>query len=188
MLYLIRLRFSGYTHLGPKGKLSDAPSLMIVPNHHLIQGVLRLGPAANQRQNVTPEEHLNNADAAAVVVKLPPENLSEGVAVVDAETAVGAGSKAAGVLVEGEVEEGGGRGEGSGEVVVRVGVGGGGGSVGEEGDGGGVVRDDGWRLVRWLGVGVGEIGDGRVVGLGEIGEGRVGGGGGGMGVGHVGGD
>lgn len=120
-------------NLGSKGKLSNAPPLMIVPNHNLIQWVLRLGPSANQRQNITPEKHLDNTDTAAVI-ELPPENLAERVAVVDSEAAVSAGRKAGEVLVKGQVKESRRRGEGLGKIIIiRVRVVRGG-SFGEEGD------------------------------------------------------
>lgn len=50
---------------------------------------------------------MDQSDSSAGT-EVTPENLAEGVAVVDAEAVVGAGGEAAGVLVEGEVEEGGG--------------------------------------------------------------------------------
>lgn len=76
---------------------------MVVPNHDLIERVLRIGPAADQGEYVAAEQHLDGADAA--VFEIAAEDLAEGVAVVDPEAAVGAGGEAAVVLVEGHVEK-----------------------------------------------------------------------------------
>lgn len=62
---------------------------------------------------------MDECHAAAVGAEVAPENLTEGVAVVDAEAAVSGGGEAAGVLVEGEVEERWGLGIGGGLGWVR---------------------------------------------------------------------
>lgn len=87
-------------------ELADAPWLVVVPDHNLVRRVAGIGTAADEGEYVATEEHVDEADSAAGA-KFAPENLAEGVAVVDAEAMVGAGGEAAGVLVEGEVEEGG---------------------------------------------------------------------------------
>lgn len=92
---------------------------MVVPDHDLIRRVAWVGTAtaaADEGEYVAAEEHVDEADAAAGA-ELAAENLAEGVAVVDAEALVGSGGEAAGVLVEGEVEEGGGGGGSGGRRV-----------------------------------------------------------------------
>lgn len=49
---------------------------------------------------------MDQTDSAAGT-EFPAENLAEGIAVVDAEAEIGAGSEATRVLVEGKVEDGG---------------------------------------------------------------------------------
>lgn len=124
--------------LGAEGELADTAGLVIVPDHDLVDGVLGVGAAADEGENVATEEHLDEADPAACGAEVAAEDLAERVAVVDAEAGVGANGEAAVVLVEGEVEEGGDSGRDGAGVRVRVlrfveggghGVGGGGGGV-----------------------------------------------------------
>lgn len=102
-------------HLRSERELADAPRLVVVPDHNLVDRVPRVGPSADECEDVAAEEHVDQPDSAAGT-EIAAENLAEWVAVVDAEAAVGAGGEAAGVLVEGDVEEGGDSG--------RVGIGG----------------------------------------------------------------
>jgi len=90
-------------HGGAEGELADAVALVVVPDHDLVGRVLRVRPAADEGEDVAEEEHLHVADSAAV--EIAPEELAEGVAVVDAEAVVCGGGEAGLVLVEGEVEE-----------------------------------------------------------------------------------
>lgn len=78
---------------------------MVVPNHDLIQRILRRIAAADQREDIAPEKHLNGADSPAVAIEIAAEDLAERIAVIDSEAAVGAGGEAAVVLIEGDVEE-----------------------------------------------------------------------------------
>lgn len=133
-----------------------------------------MGPAADEREDVATEQHLHDGDSPAVEVAA--EDLAERVAVEDPKPSVGAGGEAAGVLVEGEVEEGGGvrrtrrrrrrrrggrRRGGEGGFVFGFGFG-----FGAFGGGFGF----GWPgLVTGFGFGVGEGGGIRVWGLGKRG-------------------
>lgn len=92
------------SNIGPEGELSDAPALVIVPDHDLVGRILRIGSAADEREYVASEEHLHDGDSAAAI-EIAAENLAEGIAVEDAEAVVGADGEAGVVLVEGEVEE-----------------------------------------------------------------------------------
>ena len=86
---------------------------MVVPDHDLVDRVLRVGSAADKGEDVAPEEHLDEADPAAGRERVPAgaagevsaEDLAEWIAVVDSEAGVGAGGEAAVVLVKAEVEE-----------------------------------------------------------------------------------
>lgn len=104
-------------HGGLEGELPDAAALVVVPDHHLVGRVVRGVPTADEREDVAPEEHLDDADAPALAagVVLAPEvaaeDLAERVAVVDAEAGLGPRREAAVVLVEGDVEQVLGRGE-----------------------------------------------------------------------------
>ena len=87
-----------------KRKLPDASALVVVPDHNFIRRVLRVGSAANESQNITSKEHLDNADAASTI-KVSTKDLAEGIAIVDPEAMVSTGGEAAVVLVEREMEE-----------------------------------------------------------------------------------
>jgi len=117
-------------HLGAEGELTDAAGLVVVPDHNLVGGVAGVGAAADKGEYVAAEEHVDKANAASGA-EIAAEDLPEGVAVVDAEAAVGGRREASGILVEGEVEERGGMGVG--------GLGGGGGG------GGHLLRIEGLR-------------------------------------------
>lgn len=78
---------------------------MVVPDHDLIQRVLRRIAAADKRKDIAAEKHLNGANSPAVAIEIAAEDLAEWIAVIDSEAAVGAGGEAAVVLVEGDVEE-----------------------------------------------------------------------------------
>lgn len=78
---------------------------MIVPNHDLIQRILRRIAASDQRKDIAPEKHLNGANSPAVPIEIAAEDLAEGITVKDTEAAVSAGGETAVVLVEGDVEE-----------------------------------------------------------------------------------
>lgn len=119
--------------LGAEGEFTDAPGLVVVPDHDLVERVLGSGRATDEGQDVAAEEHLHDPDAA--LLEFPPEDLPEGIAVVDTEAGVGASGEAAMVLVEREVEEAGSP-DGSGGGARRKGGGGGGIWVGNGGDGG----------------------------------------------------
>lgn len=90
--------------LRAEGEITDAAGLVVVPDHDFINGVLRLGTAADQGKDVATKKHLNDTDSAGV--KFAAKDFAEGVAVKDSKAVVGAGGEAAGVLVEGEVEKG----------------------------------------------------------------------------------
>ena len=93
--------------LRAEGELADAAGQVVVPDHDLVGRVAGVGggAAADEGEDVAAEEHVDEADAAAGA-EVAAEDLAEGVAVVDAEAAVGGGGEAPGVLIEGEVEEG----------------------------------------------------------------------------------
>lgn len=78
---------------------------MVVPNHDLIQRILRRIATADQGKDVAAEKHLDSANSPAAPIEISAEDLAEGIAVIDSEAAVGAGGEAAVVLVEGDVEE-----------------------------------------------------------------------------------
>lgn len=78
---------------------------MIVPNHDLIQRILRRIAASDQRKDIAPEKHLDGANSPAVPIEIAAEDLAEGITVKNTEAAVSAGGEAAVVLVEGDVEE-----------------------------------------------------------------------------------
>ena len=104
---------------GAEGELPDAAALVVVPDHDLVRRVVGIIAAADEREYVAAEQHLDDADtpspgtaadagagsAVAHGGKVPAEDLAEGVAVVDAEARLGARREAAVVLVEGDVEE-----------------------------------------------------------------------------------
>lgn len=84
----------------------------VVPHHDLVRRVARVAAAADEREDVAAEEHLDEADSA--VAEVAPEGLLERLAVVDAEALVRADSKAD---CEGKAEPGA-RGEGCVQVEV----------------------------------------------------------------------
>ena len=91
------------TDLGPERELTDAPALMVVPDHDFVGRVLRVRPAADEGQDVAPEEHLDGGYSS--VGELPPEDLAERVAVEDSEAMVCTHREAPVVLVERQVEQ-----------------------------------------------------------------------------------
>lgn len=91
--------------LRPKRQLADAPGLVVVPDHDLVDRVLRVGSAPDEGEYVAAEQHLDQPNPAPVP-EVPAEDFAERVAIVDPETDVRARGEAAMVLVEGEVEEG----------------------------------------------------------------------------------
>lgn len=90
---------------------------MVVPDHDLVDRVLRVGSAPDEGEYVAAEEHLDQSDAATRP-EVAAEDLAEGIAVVDSEPHVGSDGEAAIVLVEREVEEV--RNLGRGRIRVRV--------------------------------------------------------------------
>ena len=104
-------------NFGAEGELADAAGLVVVPDHDLVGRIAGFGGGgggggADEGEDVAAEEHVDEGDATAAGAEVVAEDLAEGVAVIDAEAAVGGGGEATGVLVEGEVEEGGGVGIG----------------------------------------------------------------------------
>lgn len=89
---------------GAERELANASALVIVPNHDLVGGVLRVGPTADYGQDIAAEKHLHDANSAAVV-EVPAEELAERVAVVDPEPVVRPHGEAGVVLIEREVEQ-----------------------------------------------------------------------------------
>jgi hypothetical protein len=136
---------------------------MIALDHDFVGRVMGVISAADEREYVAAEQHLDDTDTpspaadSALDGEVPAEDLSEGVAVVDAEARLGARCEAAVVLVEGDVEDVLGRGGG------RRGGGGG----GEDGGGrGGGRRPDGRGVIAFAllaagGGGVDRGGEGR---------------------------
>jgi|UPI0002215A27 hypothetical protein len=91
---------------------------MIALDHDFVGRVMGVISAADEREYVAAEQHLDDTDTpspaadSALDGEVPAEDLSEGVAVVDAEARLGARCEAAVVLVEGDVEDVLGRGGG----------------------------------------------------------------------------
>jgi hypothetical protein len=50
--------------LGSERELTNAPVLVVVPDHHLVRRVARVVPAADQGEDVAAEEHLDNPNPA----------------------------------------------------------------------------------------------------------------------------
>lgn len=107
-----------------KAQLPYEAISVVVPYHDPVRGETRLGAAADQSHQVTPEKHADQSDSPVVTTK----DFAVGVTVVDTEASVKADGKAALILVEGEMVDGrrdspgrhvriGGRGGGDGEVV-----------------------------------------------------------------------
>lgn len=86
-----------------EGELTNASSLMIVPEHDFVWWEARILPTPNNAQNIAPVEHGHNADSA--IGKIPLEGLLERLAIVDAEAFVCATRKAAVVLIEAHKEQ-----------------------------------------------------------------------------------
>lgn len=78
---------------------------MVIPDHDLINRVLRVGSTPDYGKYVASEQHLHQSNPATRP-EVPTEDLAEGIAVVDSKPHVGANCEAAIVLVEGEVEKG----------------------------------------------------------------------------------
>ena len=56
-------------NLVAEAELADALELMIVPEHDLIGGPFGAATTANKRENITTEEHLNDANSSIQVYK-----------------------------------------------------------------------------------------------------------------------
>ena len=103
---------------GAEGELPDAAALVTVLDHDLVGRVMGVISAADEREYVAAEQHLDDADTpspgadSALGGEVPAEDLSEGVAVVDAEARLGARCEEAVVLGEGALEDVLGRGGG----------------------------------------------------------------------------
>ena len=96
----VRLRLLDPPH---QARLADAAVLVVVPDHDLVGRVAWVAAAADEREQVAPVQHLDDADAAAG--EDAPERLLERLDVEDAEAGVGAAREAAKVLVEADEEQ-----------------------------------------------------------------------------------
>eukprot|EP00968_Pinguiococcus_pyrenoidosus_P005331 scaffold340_cov256-Pinguiococcus_pyrenoidosus.AAC.55 len=88
---------------GAKAQLSDAAVLVVIPDHHFVGWIARIGATPDQRKEVTAEQHLHDPDTAAVKHSL--EGLFERVHIVDAEAGLRAAGEAAKVLIEAHEEK-----------------------------------------------------------------------------------
>lgn len=84
-------------HLAAETELTNAPVLVVVPDHDLVGWVARVAPAAHQRQYVATKQHFYHANAAAAnaaTAEVTAKGLFKGLAVIDAKASVGADSEA----------------------------------------------------------------------------------------------
>lgn len=92
------------THnVASEAKLSDAPVLVVVPNHDLVWWEAGHSSTPNKGQDVASKQHLHNTHSAAG--EISTKRFLERLAVVDAETSVSANSEATIILVEGDPQE-----------------------------------------------------------------------------------
>ncbi|KAI8031775.1 hypothetical protein LOK49_LG01G02902 [Camellia lanceoleosa] len=81
-------------------KMQDVIRFVVVANHDLVEGILRIRATTDRGKDVETEKHLNNIDTTSIIVFLL-EKLLEGIAFEE----VGASGKVAGVQVERGMEE-----------------------------------------------------------------------------------
>mmetsp|Transcript_23786 Transcript_23786/g.57654 ORF Transcript_23786/g.57654 Transcript_23786/m.57654 type:complete len:173 (+) Transcript_23786:775-1293(+) len=90
-------------YFGTEAEFSNAPVLMIVPDHNFVRRESRVSASANEGKNVATEQHLNVSDAA--LVEIFKMSLFEWVAVVNPKAGVSATRKASVVLIESDEQE-----------------------------------------------------------------------------------